>query len=199
MQELVFDTSPLQAVWRSGLMDAVTQGFVTLVPRAVADETRHFVRGASGTANPRTRAERLRLAPDLDAQPRIRCVDVPRHDVDGAMRCFFGRPYAVVVQYKGDVYAWADKPSASVGLPELEVVALAAARNAIAVIDDHKGLRVAEANSVLTATTRELFDELATRDQDIDLARAFERIVATGYEPTKRRSAKPTFGHRGPA
>jgi hypothetical protein len=194
MRELVFDTSPLQAVWRSGLLDAVTQGFVALVPRAVADETRHFVRGASGAANPRTRAERLRLAPDLDAQPRIRCVDVPRQDVDDAMRRFFARPYARVVQYKGEVYAWSDKSSVRISVPELEVIALAATRNAVAVIDDHKGLRAAAANSVTTATTRELFDELAAQDQQIDLVRAFDRIVATGYEPTKRRSATPPFG-----
>jgi hypothetical protein len=196
MQELVFDTSPLQAVWRSGLLDVVAGEFVMLVPRAVADETRHFVRGAGGAANPRSRAERLRLAPDLDAQPRIRGVDVARQEVDEAMRRFLGRPPAVVVQYQGEVYAWADRATARIGVPELEVIALAATRNAIAVVDDHKALRAAAANSVVSATTRELLAELGTRDADLDLDAALERIIATKYEPTTRRSAKPPFGRR---
>jgi hypothetical protein len=196
MQELVFDTSPLQAVWRSGLIEAAADEFVLLVPRAVADETRHFVRGAGGAANPRTRAERLRLAPDLDAQPRIHCVEAPRQEVDEAMRRFLGRPPAVVVQYQGQVYAWADRATGRIGVPELEVIALAAARNAIAVVDDHKALRAAVANSVTSATTRELLAELGARDPDIDLDAALKRVIATKYEPTTRRSAKPPFGRR---
>lgn len=185
----VFDTSPLQALHRGGIL-AKTADFCarSLVPRAVADETRWSHRKLGS-----------KLVPDLSAYPNVGiCAisnDVLRETMISLFRAFergdgggkrASRRTPEIVEYQGKIYAWSSKLQLTHAIPDLEVVVLAKQLGGVAIVDDSRAIRAADDLGVGTVTTREIIAELEARGVIANSTHVLGKIEATGYIPARR-------------
>jgi predicted nucleic acid-binding protein len=195
----VLDTSPLQALYRGGVLGRLRAIFGrTMLPLSVADETRWWL------AQDRRRAA---LAPSLDTFPEldVRVVDgatvravVERLHVSHVLRTKprTAAPRSLVAVHGGKIYAWSDGSSPekagslTYDVTDLEVVVLARELAAVAVVDDSKALKAAAELDVRTMTTLEVLEELVARGVIPDASPCLEKIEATGYHPARRGKSK---------
>ena len=183
------DTSPLQALWRAGVLGKLPHLFkATLVPQSVADETRWSL----GLIGP----ERV---PSLKEHRWIHIESVPADALRAAMIPLFksvqrrrhgakvGSHQPEVAIVEGRVMAWT-RPGNRLThkIPDLEVVLLAQRTGAIAILDDRKALRAAVDLGVRTATTREVVEQMVRRGLIADAESAIKKMQATNYHPTVR-------------
>jgi predicted nucleic acid-binding protein len=184
----VLDTSPLQAFWRAGILDALRQLFESVhVPKAVAEETR-WSRELVGLAR----------VPDLAAHPWIRVDPVLPGAAQSAIALLFAshekrargrrarrlRPGIEVAS--GRIVASAGGLRLSLNIPDLEAILLASEIGAIAIVDDRRAIRSATDLGVRTATTREVVEVMTSRGLVPDARGAVERMRQAGYHPTIR-------------
>jgi hypothetical protein len=185
----VLDTSPLQALHRGGVLGELPDLFErTMLPRAVADETRWSLRKLGGG-----------LVPDLDACAALDVCAVSNDVLRALMVSLFqsyqrrnqgrrptSRRVPVVVEYQGKLFAWSGKLQLTHAIPDLEVVSLAKQVGGIAIVDDRRALRAADDLGVRSLTTREVIAELEAHGSIPDGQRVLDRIELTDYHPTTR-------------
>jgi predicted nucleic acid-binding protein len=185
----VLDTSPLQALHRGGVLGKLPELFErTMLPRAVADETRWSLRKLGGE-----------LVPDLDACPAIDVCAVSNDVLRALMVSLFqayglrnqgrrpvSRRVPVVVEYQGKLFAWSGKMQLTHAIPDLEVVSLAKQVGGTAIVDDRRALRAADDLGVRSLTTREVIAELEAHGCIDDGRDVIDRIERTDYHPTTR-------------
>ncbi len=168
----VLDTSPFQALHRADVLDEVRRLFHggVFVPESVEVQT--------------FGARRLGrdIVPDMDDLPWIEVLPVSP-DESGALES------APPPGRRG----LRRKPSCGgfvLDREEFDVIVLARRLGAVAVLDDHQGLRCATNLGVRSATTLEVMASLVqARLIGVNEARlGIEQIEATGYFPTRRRS-----------
>lgn len=176
---IVLDVSTLQALHRAGVLDAVRQlspeGM--LLPASVAAHTREaYAEFGNGKA------------PDLDALAWISVEAVSPEELrahEAAPPGKSRRRSEAISEKRPLCHGYA------VDREEFEVVVLALRSSAVAVLDDHAGLRCADNLHVPTKTTRELLEVMKAAGLVADTVEgAIAKIEATGYVPTKRRSKR---------
>ena len=185
------DTSPLQALWRAGVLNKLPSLFEsTFIPQSVADETR-WSRKLVG-------AERV---PSLKANRWIQVEAVPADAVREAMLPLFkahqrrhrgakaGAHHPDVAIIDGRVIAWVQASKhdrLTYNMPDIEVVVLAQIQGAVAILDDRKALKAAIDLGLKTATTREVVAAMARQGLIADGDSHIAKMLATGYHATVR-------------
>jgi predicted nucleic acid-binding protein len=197
----VLDTSPLQALHRGGVLAKLPDLFDrTMLPRAVADETRWSLRKLGA-----------KLVPDLDACEALAVCAVSNDVLRALMVSLFqayerrnqGKRTALrrvpeVVEYQGKLFAWSGKMQLTHAIPDLEVVSLAKQVGGTAIVDDRRAMRAADDLGVRSLTTREVIAELEAHGSIHDGRHVLDRIELTHYHPTSRPSrAESSSGAAG--
>jgi hypothetical protein len=185
----VLDTSPLQALHRGGVLGKLPELFDrTMLPLAVADETRWSLRKLGGA-----------LVPDVDTCEALEVCGVGKDVLRALMVSLFQayeqrnqgrRPTSkrvpLVVEYQGKLFAWSGKMQLTHAIPDLEVVSLAKQVGGTAIVDDRRAMRAADDLGVRSLTTREVIAELEAHGSIADGKGVIDRIELTDYHPTTR-------------
>lgn len=158
---LVFDSPPLQALHRSGLLDLVARAYQAAVPISIADETARS-REASGPDR----------VPDLAAHPQIATVEVGDDELRAAGATFLKAHRATSI-YTID--------GRQIDRPELEAVLLAQRTRAVVVAEDLAAVRTAAGLGVACVGTAELLCDLELRQLIADAVATAKAIRATRY------------------
>jgi hypothetical protein len=186
---LVFDSPPLQALHRCGVLSRVQTTYATVaVPASIAVETARS-REASGP-------ERV---PDLAGHPAIRAINVDDAELIAAGATFLKAHRSTSI-YTID--------GRQIDRPELEAVLLARRMAAIVVAEDLAAVRTAAGLNVPCVGTAELVCDLELRRLIDDAVATAQMIWATRYRSddlkllasgTWRRSWREPLASRFPA
>ena len=159
---LVFDTSPLQALHRVGLLPSLRAvSDRTLVPRAVFDETQaSLLLTAPGRV------------PNLEEFNWIEVGVVPEADLISAG--------AVLLKTRRSTqtYRWFSR---QIDRPEIEAIILAKLTTAHVVIEDRRGINCAREFQVQVTNVAELLQEFERRQLIAAAGPYATDILATGY------------------
>jgi|JI10StandDraft_1071094.scaffolds.fasta_scaffold17475_1 hypothetical protein len=158
---LVFDSPPLQALHRCGLLELVARAYQAAVPTSIADETARS-REASGPDR----------VPDLAAHPQIAQAEVSDDELARAGARFLKVHRATTV-FTID--------GRQIDRPELDAVLLARRTGAVVVAEDLAAVRTAAALAVPCIGTAELLCDLELAGHVADAVAAARAIRATRY------------------
>lgn len=159
---LTFDSSPLQAVYRAGVLPIIRTAFErTLIPGAVFSETQGSLRL---TAPGRV--------PNLEDFPWIEAVSITDDDLAsvGAVE--------VKSRRSSKTFKWLDR---TIDRPEIEAVILAKRASARVVIEDGNGVKCAMDFGVSTVDVATLLIELEREHHIGDAHVRAASILNTGY------------------
>lgn len=172
----VLDTSPLQALHRAGVLTALRELYPggIYLPGSVDAQTRSAL-ASFGPA----------LVPSLDELTWIRSRVVSEEALNAHMSPPAERPRRAREKRTAGLQCH----GYSIDREEFEVVVLALDLGAVAITDDHSGLRAAFHLGVPTETTYEVLVALSGAHLvDAQVPDLLARIKATGYHPTEKRA-----------
>ena len=159
---LVLDSPPLQALHRCGVLSVLAAAYGEIaVPSEVVAETRRS-REHVGDAK----------VPDLAQHPWLTIVEVTDDELTAAGAQLLKAHRATSRFRMGE---------RQVDRPELEVVLVARARAARAVLEDKKGVLCAADAGVAVVGTAELLCDLELRGHVTDAVALAAAVMATGY------------------
>jgi leucyl-tRNA synthetase len=160
---IVLDTSPLQGLFRGGVLGLLVEECRTVaIPTAVEQETRAYRRRV---------ADRTRV-PDLDEHAGIHVVPIADEDLAAAGAGPLGA-------YKGTHrYRWRGR---DLERPELEAILVAQAKGATLVIEDEIAVRLAREVGLPVASTASLLSALEEAGRIPSAAERARIILASGY------------------
>ncbi len=174
MAAAVLDTSTLQALHRAGVLAQVRTLFSDgwSIPKSVESQTRAAF-PAFGPAK----------VPDLDALGGLGVHEVSDAEREG---CRAPRDGQAPRPKSGRMSRDLTCCGYAIDREEFDVVVLAKKLQAVAILDDHAGLKCAGNLGVPAQTTRDVLDALARKGLVADVPGLIGRIEATGYIPTRR-------------
>lgn len=158
---LVFDSPPLQALHRCGVLGRLITAHRVVTPKSVALETARS-RDVEG-------GDRV---PDLSEHPDLAVHTVADDLLSSTGAVLIGEARATT-QHRLDAH--------KIDRPELEVVLLARELHAFAVVEDKAALRVASKLAVRVVGVAELLCDLEVRGVLVDAVDAAKAIRATRY------------------
>ena len=186
------DNSPLQALWRAGILGKLPDLFKSiLVPQSVADETRWSLALIGPERVPNLKEHRwIHIESVQEAVLRASMVPLFKSFQRRRRGAKADTRRPEVALKDGRVIAWTEpnheQNQLTHKIPDLEVVLLAQSASGIAILDDRKALRAAEDLGIRTATTREVVDAMAKRGLIADAETAIKKMKATNYHPYVR-------------